>query len=143
MFLLIVLLLWICFVVIVSLYYIICVIKFGLPSSFQFVDSVLYPLSPLFGSLALVESLPWYGFAESYRERLALILVHLVWQVDHGYVYLQMQSLAPSCYAVELVRVASGEMDWDNVALVLHGLADKSLFPFQIFDDSVFTHARA
>ena len=71
-----------------------------------------------------------------------LVLVHLVGQIEHGEVELDVEPLAPTGDVVETVGVMSREVDGDDVAMVLHGLGDEGFLPLDVANHSVLTFAR-
>ena len=65
----------------------------------QFINTILHILRPLGSRLAVVESLPWNRLANRNTEMLAHVLIHLVYQKEHGEIKRQMlcDRTAQSC----------------------------------------------
>lgn len=81
---------------------------------------------------AFVESLPWNWLANLYGKCLMLALEHFVWEVEHCYIYLELEGFADVCYAIEFIRVLTFEMDRNDISLVFDTLGYECLFPFKV-----------
>ena len=97
----------------------------------------MYIGGPFCGRLRLVKRLPGNRFPYFYSKSFAGVLVHLVGQIEHGYVELNAQPFANISQPIEKIGVLSAKMYGDDVALSFYALCDKGLLPLKVADDSM------
>lgn len=109
----------------------------------QCVDHIFDALGLIFG-LFDVERLPRDGLAEDEVDVLALLLIHLVGQIEHLDVELEADGFAEAREVVEEVAVAAGDVDGYYVALGLDGFGYEGLFPLKVnYPALLFARAEA
>ena len=83
------------------------------------------------------ECLPRNWLAKGDSEFLTHILIHLINEIEHGEIELEIELLAKTCDVVEAVGIVSTEMNGNHVALILNTLRDEGLLPREVANRAV------
>ena len=98
----------------------------------QFVYHFFHRLCPLPWCFGVVESLPAYRLTDIKRKCIAPLLKYLIHQKKHLKIHFRPDHLPEFLKQVKKSRILPFEVEWYDIALILHRFLYKIFVPFQI-----------